>query len=578
MKRLSTLALLPLVTAMILTIGCSNSPNSKEVATIDNPADRVLTNGTIYTVDEKNPNAQAVAIDDGKIVFVGSNEDAKKYISKDTQVEDLKGDLVLPGFIDTHAHYITGAALAKAVRVNPNDTPDKWKKEIKAFADANPDLKGIFGLGIYPTKFGKNGPTKEELDELVPDRPAIIMDEGGHSAWFNSKAYEMAGITKDTPDPVKGVHMFKRKANGEPSGWNLEAMTIFPYVNKLNLISVDMIEQGSEQIFPMLPSIGLTTYYDAGMMQMEDLMYPALASLEKKGKLPVKVVGSYIVQSPPQVPIAIEKIKSYKDKYSSALVRPNTIKIHNDGTLEAETAGLHEDYSKTPNHKGGVLLEGEVLQNFVADIAKNDINAHIHAIGDRAVTEGLDAVEFARKEVPNTKSRFAIAHAILTKDSDLPRFGKLDVIAQTTPYWIATEEPLSDVIGKERSQKRYRIKSIEDGGAKVAFGSDFPVGGEFGMYPFYNIEAGMTRKGFDKDSKVLPAKNEKMSLESMIKGYTMNAAYQLGMENEIGSISVGKDADMIVLNKNLFKIPTTDIHDVKVKETIMNGKTTYQAK
>ncbi len=581
MKRLSALALLPLVTAMTLTVGCSSNVANMKIdpsKVLDNPADRVLINGTIYTVDEKNPNAQAVAIDDGKIVFVGSNEDAKKYISKDTQVEDLDGDFVLPGFIDTHAHFATGAVMSKAVTLKLDDSVEQWKKDIKEFADAHPEQKGIFGIGFYALRFGKNGPTKEELDELVPDRPAVIMDEGGHSAWFNSKALEMAGITKDTPDPVPNVHMYHRKANGEPSGWNKEAMTIFPLVKKLNLVSPDMVESGAEEVFELLPALGLTTYYDAGMMQMEDLMYPALSSLEKKGKLPMKIVGSYMVQSPAQVPIAIDKIKEYNKKYGSQLIRPNTIKIHNDGTLEAKTASLHEDYSNEKGHKGGILLEGDVLKNFVADIAKNDVNAHIHAIGDKTISEGLDAVEFARKTVPDSKSRFSLAHVVLIKDKDIPRFGELDVVAQTTPAWITSEDIESEDIGAERSKKRYRIKSIENGSGKVTFGSDFPVGGEFGLYPFYNIEVGITRKGFDKDSKVLPYAKERTSLESMIKGYTINASYQLGMENEIGSISVGKDADMIVLNENLFKIPTTEIHDVKVKETIMNGKTTYERK
>ncbi len=549
-----------------------------QLALAADPADRVLKNGDIYTVDAKKPKAQAVAIDDGKIVFVGSDKEVEKYIGKDTEVEDLDGDFVLPGFIDTHAHFTTGALMSKAVSLKLDDSVAQWKKDIKAFAEDHPDQKGIFGLGIYALRFGKNGPTKEELDELVPDRPAVIMDEGGHSAWFNSKALEMAGITKDTPDPVPGVHMYQRKANGEPSGWNKEAMTIFPLIKKLNLVSPEMIASGAEEVFELLPAIGLTTYYDAGMMQMEDLMYPALKSLEEKGKLTVKVAGSYMVQSPNQVPIAIDKIKEYNKQYLSDLIRPNTIKIHNDGTLEAKTAALHENYSNEKGHKGGILLQGNVLKNFVADIAKNDIHAHIHAIGDKTITEGLDAVEFARKEVPDSKSRFSIAHVVLIKDKDVPRFGQLGVVAQTTPAWITTEDIDNEDLGSERSKRRYRIKSIEDGGAKVTFGSDFPVGGEFGLYPFYNIEVGMTRKGFDEDSKVLPYENEKTSLESMIKGYTINAAYQLGMEDEIGSITVGKAADMIVLNENLFEIEANQIHDVKIKETIMNGKTTYTRK
>ncbi len=573
MKKTTVLSLLM---AMMFVVSCSTSDKDKK--STGKYADRVLKNGTIYTVDDKNPNAQAVAIKDGKIIYVGNDKDVETFIGDNTDVENLDGKFVLPGFIDTHAHFVTGGMLSKAVTLKLDDSVEQWKKDIKAFADANPNEKGIFGIGIYALRFGKNGPTKEELDELVPDRPAVIIDEGGHSAWFNSKAYELAGITKDTPDPIPGVHMYQRKPNGEPSGWNKEAMTIFPLIKKLNLVSPEMIAKGGEEVFELLPAIGLTAYHDAGMMQMEELMYPALASLEKEDKLTVKVVGSYMVQSPTQVPIAVDKIKEYSKKYASKLIRPNTIKIHNDGTLEAKTAALHEDYSNEKGHKGGILLEGDMLKNFVSDIAKNDVNVHIHAIGDRTITESLDAVEFARKEVPNTKSRFSVAHVVLIQDRDVPRFGQLDVVAQTTPAWITTEEIDNPDLGAERSKRRYRIKSIENGGAKITLGSDFPVGGEFGLYPFYNIEAAMTRKGFDKDSQILPYENEKMSLESMIKGYTINAAYQLNMENEIGSLEVGKWADIIVLSDNPFKIETEDIHDIKIKETIMNGKTTYTRK
>ncbi len=509
MNRISILSML-IVT--ILFMSCNTKTE---------PADLVLKGGTIYTVDNKNPNAEAIAVKDGKITFVGSNKDVEKFIGKQTKVQDLGGKFVLPGFIDTHAHFAFGANVASAVKLNQEDSPEQWVAQIKQFADEHPDANGIFGLGIMPLKFGKNGPTKEMLDKVIPNRPAIIIDEGGHSAWFNSKAYEMAGITKDTPDPVPGVHMYKRKANGEPSGWNLEAMTIYPVIRDLKMVTPTMVKQGTEMLFPTLSSLGLTTYYDAGMMQMESLTYPALQELEKEGKLPVKIVGSYMVQSPSQIPDAIKNIKELKEKYSSNLIRPNTIKIHNDGTIEAETASLVEDYSDSKNNKGGILLQGDVLKNFVADIAKNNLNVHIHAIGDNTISEALDAIEFARKEAPNTKSRFSVAHAILIQDKDVSRFGKLDVVVQTTPVWMASEDVVNPALGKERSNKRYLIKSMENAGAKITFGSDFPVGGQYGIFPFRNIEVGMTRKGFDEKSTVLPPQNEKMTLESMIKGYTM---------------------------------------------------------
>ncbi len=207
-----------------------------QMALAADPADRVLKNAEVYTVDAQNPNAQAIAIDDGKIVFVGSNDKVAEYIGKDTKIDDLKGKFVLPGFIDTHAHFALGAAIASAVKLDESGTPETWLAEIKKFADANPDASAILGLGFAAAAFDKDGPTKEMLDKVVPNRPAVIIDEGGHSAWFNSKALEMAGITKDTPDPVPGVHMYKRNAKGEPSGYNMEAMTIYPLMSKLKLL------------------------------------------------------------------------------------------------------------------------------------------------------------------------------------------------------------------------------------------------------------------------------------------------------------------------------------------------------
>ncbi len=560
--------ILSLLAILLFAIACKNT---KE------PADRILKNGNIYTVDEKNPNAEAIAIKNGKIIFVGSNNEVEKYVGDNTQIEDLEGNFVLPGFIDTHAHYAFGASGAVGISLDPHGTPEQWIAQIKKFADEHSDYSSIFGLGIMPLKFGKNGPTKELLDKIIPNRPAMILDEGGHTCWVNSKAYELAGITKDTPDPIPGVHMYKRKANGEPSGWNLEAMTIFPMISQLNLLPSELIQKSAEKMLPFASSAGVTTYYDAGMMQMEDLVYPALQRLEKEGKLPLKIVGSYIVQAPMLVPNAIEKLKELQKKYQSELIYPNTIKIHNDGTLESETAALFEDYSDTPNNKGGMVLEGDILKNFVADIASNDFHVHIHAIGDKTISEALDAIEYAKNKAPNSKSRYTIAHAIVIQDKDVPRFGQLNVIAQTTPVWIGDEATISPALGEERSKKRYLIKSIEDGGAKVTFGSDFPVGGEFGMFPLYNIQVGMTRQGLDEGAVPLPPITEKMPLESMIKGYTINAAYQLGMEDKIGSLEKGKYADIVILNKDLFKIKPNEIHKVEVKETIMNGNTTYKA-
>lgn len=224
------------------------------------------------------------------------------------------------------------------------------------------------------------------------------------------------------------------------------------------------------------------------------------------------------------------------------------------------------------------MVQGEPLKALVKDSVAAGFDLHIHAIGDHAVAEALDAIEDARAAYPETSSRFSIAHIQLVRDSDLKRFGELDAVAHTTPVWFATKNTTrQEVLGQERASKLNRFKSIQDGGARLSFGSDFPASGLKGVFPIYNIEVGITRKvPGAEDMATYPPADERLDLNTMIEGYTINAAYQLNLENEIGSIEVGKQADFVTLNQNLFEVDPADIHKVKVKSTILNGEVTYK--
>lgn len=536
-------------------------------------ADVVYNNAKVYTVDNNQPWATSFAVQDGKISYIGDGSEIENYIGDKTKVIDLEGKFVTPGFIDAHTHPMATAVFADALFLNPHDTTEQWVQSIKKFAKENPQRKTIVALGFSSHAFGKSGPTKEALDAAVPDRPAIVIDDTFHTSWMNSAAYKFLNITKDTPDPVPGSHVFQRTETGEPSGWNKEPMTFMPYLPKLGIYTVERAVTYGENRIMNISQGGVTAVFDAGMAQGEEIFYPALNELESKEKLDVRYFGSYMVQSPTQVEIAIDIIKNLNEKYSSKLVYPTTIKIHNDGIHAAHTAYMWEGYSDQPSAKGNTLLSKQALSDFAVDIAQNDLNIHIHAIGDKGVSEALDAYQNVREQVPNTKSRLALAHTITVRRSDIPRFGELDVVAQSTPEWVSTVGLQSITLGSKRSSNQYLFKSILDTGGKLSFGSD--AVSFFQSPPLTHIEAAMTRK-LDEKATALPPIDEKITLKEAIRAYTLDAAYQLNMENRIGSLEVGKYADFVIFNENLFELAPKDLSEVKVHMTVMDGNVVYK--
>ncbi len=567
-----------LISALAMSIsllsGCANGPEAQ--ATQAQAADTVFVDAMVYTVNEQQPWAQAVAVKEGKIVYVGSNEGANALIGQHTQVTDLDGKMLLPGFIDTHAHPTMAAMLSDSLQLNLNDDEVALLKQIKEYVDDNPDKPGYTGMGFYASNFKNGLPHKKQLDAIESNKPIVLLDSGGHTAWVNSKALELAGIDKNTPDPIPGSHYYQRDEQGNPTGYCLESQSFLPMLAPF--AKVDEIVKSAPEVLWLMSSAGLTTVFDAGMAGFEQQGFSAYQTLEKRGELPFRLVGSYMVQNPKVVPIAISEIKRLNKEFASDLISPSVIKIHNDGTKEALTAAMSEDYSNDKGNKGATLLGPKVLTKFVKDINQAGIDIHIHAIGDLAISEALDAFAAARLDAPNQGNRFSIAHNEFMEDRDLLRFAQLDVVAQTTPIWFASggDEMIQKIMGKTRADKLNRFKSVENAGGTLSFGSDFPTESLAGVFPTYNMEVGMTRQTVgEPNARIAQPESERLSLKSMIKGYTLNAAYQLNMETEIGSIEVGKKADLVVLQDNLFEVDVYDIHGVRVDSSYVNGKQVY---
>ena len=270
----------------------------------DQAADRIFINAKAYTLDASAPWVEAVAVTGDTITHVGDNAGALALASESTIIHDLKGQMLLPGFIDTHMHPITGGAFARALSLDTFGTIDGWVQAIDGYADANPEAELIFGYGFLATTFGPAGPSRQLIDSVVADRPVLIMDEGLHGAWANSKALELLKIGRSTTDPVPGFSYYKRDSNGEPTGYLLEG-TGMSAMENLNAITQEIIFAGTSDVIHALNAYGVTSVFDAGAIGYEDVLPAVLARLEMEGDLTIRIVGAYRPNGPEQVAQAV---------------------------------------------------------------------------------------------------------------------------------------------------------------------------------------------------------------------------------------------------------------------------------
>ncbi|MFT6957803.1 MAG: putative amidohydrolase YtcJ [Halieaceae bacterium] len=581
MKKMSRMSSLPFILYSLLAlIACSGVPDSGDTnASPAVIADTVYFNARIYTVDGEQPWAEALAIKGTDILAVGSNESVKQFAGKHTLMRDLETRLMLPGFIDSHMHPLMGGAYALALSLDTFARPADWVAAIATYAEQNPDLPVIFGYGFLASAFGENGPNKAMLDEVVADRPVFLMDEGFHGGWANSKALDVLGINKDTPDISAGFSYYKRDENGEATGYFLEG-TAGQAMDALDVITTESIIRGSAVVFNIMNSYGLTAVFDAGAFDIGQAQLDILKELQDSDQMNVRYVGSHGAVSGADVADAVNIVDKMRriSEYKNAHVR--ILKIMNDGTIEGKTAAMFEDYQGDPGNNGETVFTQEKMNTMVVDAASRNIDAHIHALGERAIHEALNAIDLARNTHDESDSRFAICHIQVMTDEDLKRFAELDVIAQSTPLWASYDSQGKNFVSDDQFNRYFRFNSLKNLGVKLSFGSDFPASGAgtLGMSPVFNMEVGLTRQNVgDAGSPIQPNKSERLDIASLIRGYTLDAAYQLRMEEEIGSLEVGKKADLVVLDRNLFEIDPYNFGDVSVVITVMDGNVVYQA-
>ncbi len=578
------MAVLWLVT---LLAGCDQPTNSDQLnpggggSVLPNSAETVLTHGRIYTLDPSQPWVEAAAIDQGKFVYVGTNEGVKDFVGEASHLIDLKGKMVMPGINDSHSHpWQGGAKLLYECHFPFTATPTEIAERIKGCVKNQPDKAWIIG-GQWTSDFFNHHPMASPrgwLDQVSDDKAVILEDDTGHNAWVNSKALALAGIDKNTPDPQGGT--FVRDDQGEPNGLVLEAATHRISQNVPELTLRQNIAALAEAI-KQANAFGLTGVNEA---RTPPTLSPAYQQLDKEGRLTAHVVT--FLQTPRgkrDEPFDISPLEKISTEFRSEHVHTKFAKIFLDGVPTASrSAVMVEPYlvnEAFPETTTGVLLiSPEALTQDLIELDRRGFTVKIHTAGDGAVRIALDAIAKMREHNGKSGLRHQLAHAGYIHPDDLPRFAELNVTADLSPYLWFPSPIIDSIVGAvgERAFHYWPIKSLLSSGADVLVGSDWPSAVD-DMNPWPAVEAMISRKNpFSHGDQTLWAE-QAISLEQALRIFTFDGARAYRLEDVTGSIEVGKSADFIVLDRNLFEVPVEAISDTRVEQTYFEGRLVYKA-
>lgn len=570
-------SIITLMLSGLLFGGCGSSNTDNTIAPLKTPdpakptseiATQIFKNGKVYTVNDKQEWADAVAIKDNKIIFVGSNSDVQAYIDSTTKVTDLSGKMLMPGFHDVHMHPIESASENTQFAISVEETnPENFIQDIKSASQENPGTGWLIGYGhsIFTLLDSARSPLAI-IDEAVSDRPVIIMEQTSHSMWVNSAALALAGFTKDTAHPVGG-RILRDENTGELNGilidnaGNIVMDIAMAPTNKSLKNDYDGL---IEYTLPELAKHGITSISDARSFWKRD-DHTTWLKAQKNDALTARVsVGLWAYPTADDT-TQLANLKALYSNDTESLLRFNQIKLYSDGIIINATSAMLAKYNidliGLPENKGLNYFSQQRIEQYILALEPTGFDFHMHAIGDRGIREALNAVENAA----SPKGRHRITHVEIINPTDIPRFAQLNVTADaqvagsfTNPeYWHENDE----LIGTVRSDNAVPIKSLDAAGARVTLSSDWNVSP---FNPFLGLQNAITRAP------------QELTLAKAIKAYTLNSAYVMRQEDKVGSIEVGKLADFVILDRNIFKIPSNTINQTKIFMTVFNGRTIYQ--
>lgn len=542
------------------------------------PADTVFVNGAIHTMDAAGTRAAALAVRGDRIVFVGDDRRARRFVGPGTRVVDLRGRMVLPGFQDSHVHPGLVPNPATRLDVGGLRTPEAVLGRIGEYAAQHAGKLWIIGTGWEEAAFLPSGqPTRAMLDAAVPDRPAFLTNNSQHMGWANGRALASAGITRDTPDPPNG--RIERAPDGEPTGVLQEAAMDLVR----NVIPPRPLDEQVEDLRAAIREmhrVGITGYEDAAVRTD---WVDAYLALGRGGPPGMRIHLCLYFDPAGEDDAQVERFLALRAEFGRTQVRADCVKLVEDGAYGSHTVALLEPYSDDPGKFGrGVLFVApERLQRLVTRLDAAGFQVHVHALGDAAVRTSLDAIEQARRVNGPRDARHTLAHLALVDPADLPRFRPLGVVANMSPLWSCGNEWETvfapGMFGPGRSV-RYRANALLAAGAVLVYGSDWPV---TGVAPLDGLETAVTHRypgGVGPDGKPdapwIPA--ERVTLAQALRAYTAAGAWLVKDEASRGTLQAGKLADLVVLGRDLTTLAPLDIHATTVDLTMVGGRVVFE--
>jgi predicted amidohydrolase YtcJ len=547
-------------------------------------ADLVFVNGDVYTVDAARSWANAVAVRDGGIVAVGSNEDVRELIDANTEVVDLAGRLLLPGFQDAHVHPVSGGVDMLQCDMHDLEGKDAYLMAVRDYVARHPDEEWVLGGGWAQDAFERGCPDKESLDAVSPDTAVYLPNRDGHSVWVNSKALEIAGVTADTPDPADG--RIERNADGSPQG-TLHEGAMHLVDQHVPAIGQDMIFEGVLKGQAYLHSLGITAWQDAIVDDgyLYGAYHPYLRAADQ-GTLTARVIGALWWDRTKGLE-QIEHLEELREGGARGNFVATSVKIMQDGVCENFTGATLTPYLDAQGHPtenaGISFVEPELLKDAVTRLDALGFQVHFHALADRAVREALDAIEAARTANGMNDLRHHLAHIQIVHPDDLPRFRQLGALANAQPLWAAHEAQMDELtipfLGEERASWQYPFGSLVRHGATLVMGSDWPVSSPD---PMQEMHVAVNRRmpssyAYRVESTEVFIPQERIDLPTAVAAFTAGSAYANHLEDQTGSIEMGKRADVAVFDRNIFDAPTDEIASARCLQTFVDGKRVYAA-
>ena len=569
------------------------SKNESSAPEPQNYADYVFLNATVYTVNDDAPEAQAVAVADNKIVYVGSTDDAYSFIGGSTEVLDLSGGMLLPGFVDAHEHLIASLWILSGANLYSATSREEYIEIIQEYAAANPEKAVVQAAGWTAAGWGDALPTADELDEIVSDRPLFLIDAGVHDALLNGVALRQGNITRETKDKVPGTSFWTRDADGNPTGYALEFQWVQTYIDvggwnpevqipeSMDFLYRTAIQGGITSV--MIPGIGTApSLLDAETSNADFVkIMEMLQRKDEAGELDIRTVTMPFFKAPDaEAERTAEFADEMRQRFNSDMLKTIGIKIHPESSWMSHGAPMLEPYIDDGT-SGGFGVSPERMMALVLAANKRGLDVATHAEGSASTRAAIDAFEAARN-AGYLEARNSLHHLMWAHPDDIARLKPLNITVNSTPEFTNASNGVADAayafVGEERIETMFGMYSeLPPMGVRLNIAADHPGSTADMIAPLFIMQSAITLVDpKNPDMGRFPSNRRGLTIEEAIRAFTIDAAYTLRLEEKVGSIEVGKYADLVVLAEDIRHVPAEELKDVAVLATMMNGRFTHR--